>query len=88
LLKKVLACTMMAAMVGVIGASEVTMGVLARPQMPKRQYGKFIACGSILVGGTVGILISPLLGMRTLKKRYPLFMQQTRMQSLKGWNPN
>jgi TRAP-type mannitol/chloroaromatic compound transport system permease large subunit len=59
LLKKVLACTMMAAMVGVIDAGEVTMGVIAMPQMPKRQYGKFIACGSILAGGTLGILISP-----------------------------
>jgi tripartite ATP-independent transporter DctM subunit len=55
----VLACTMLAAMVGVIGASEVTMGVIALPQMLKRQYDKFIACGSILAGGTLGILIPP-----------------------------
>ena len=55
----VLACTMMAAMVGVIGASEVTMGVIALPQMLKREYDKFIACGSILAGGTLGILIPP-----------------------------
>jgi TRAP-type mannitol/chloroaromatic compound transport system permease large subunit len=33
----VMACTMMAAMVGVIGASEVTMGVIALPQMLKRR---------------------------------------------------
>ena len=55
----VLACTMLAAMVGVIGASEVTMGVIALPQMLRRQYDKFIACGSILAGGTLGILIPP-----------------------------
>jgi len=55
----VLACTMMAAMVGVIGASEVTMGVIALPQMLKRGYNKYIACGSILAGGTLGILIPP-----------------------------
>jgi tripartite ATP-independent transporter DctM subunit len=55
----VLACTMLAAMVGVIGASEVTMGVIALPQMLKRGYNKFIACGSILGGGTLGILIPP-----------------------------
>ena len=54
-----LACTMLAAMVGVIGASEVTMGVIALPQMLKRKYDKFIACGSILAGGTLGILIPP-----------------------------
>ncbi|MGQ9653186.1 MAG: TRAP transporter large permease [Thermodesulfobacteriota bacterium] len=55
----VLACTMMAAMVGVIGASEVTMGVIALPEMLKRRYDKFIATGSILAGGTLGILIPP-----------------------------
>ena len=55
----VMACTMLAAMVGVIGASEVTMGVIALPQMLKRKYDKYIACGSILAGGTLGILIPP-----------------------------
>lgn len=55
----ILACTMLAAMVGVIGASEVTMGVIALPEMLKRKYDKFIACGSILAGGTLGILIPP-----------------------------
>ncbi|MFH1488884.1 MAG: TRAP transporter large permease subunit [Pseudomonadota bacterium] len=55
----VLACTLLAAMVGVIGASEVTMGVIALPQMLKRQYDKYIACGAILAGGTLGILIPP-----------------------------
>jgi tripartite ATP-independent transporter DctM subunit len=55
----IFACTMLAAMVGVIGASEVTMGVIALPQMLKRGYDKFIACGSILAGGTLGILIPP-----------------------------
>lgn len=55
----VMACTMMAAMVGVIGASEVTMGVIALPEMLKRRYDKFLATGSILAGGTLGILIPP-----------------------------
>jgi tripartite ATP-independent transporter DctM subunit len=55
----VAACTMMAAMVGVIGASEVTMGVIALPEMLKRRYDKYIAAGSILAGGTLGILIPP-----------------------------
>lgn len=55
----VAACTLLAAMCGVIGASEVTMGVIALPQMLNRKYNKFIACGSILAGGTLGILIPP-----------------------------
>jgi len=53
------ACTMMAAMVGVIGASEVTMGLIALPEMLKRKYDKYLACGSILAGGSLGILIPP-----------------------------
>ena len=55
----VAACTMMAAMVGVIGASEVTMGVMAFPEMLQRRYDKYMAAGSILAGGTLGILIPP-----------------------------
>ena len=55
----VIACTLLACMVGIIGASEVTMGVIALPEMLKRKYDKYIACGSILAGGTLGILIPP-----------------------------
>ncbi|NWF92457.1 MAG: TRAP transporter large permease subunit [Syntrophaceae bacterium] len=55
----VVACTMMAAMVGVIGASEVTMGVIAFPEMLRRRYDKYMAAGSVLAGGTLGILIPP-----------------------------
>jgi len=55
----VMACSLLAAMVGVVGASIVTMGVIALPEMLKRKYDKFIACGSICAGGTLGILIPP-----------------------------
>ncbi|MBW1997438.1 MAG: TRAP transporter large permease subunit [Deltaproteobacteria bacterium] len=55
----VVASTIMAAMVGVIGASEVTMGIIALPAMLKRGYDQNLACGSILAGGTLGILIPP-----------------------------
>ncbi|MDX2512366.1 MAG: TRAP transporter large permease subunit, partial [Desulfobacterales bacterium] len=55
----VVACTMIACMVGIIGASEVTMGVIALPEMLRRKYDKYIALGSILAGGTLGILIPP-----------------------------
>jgi tripartite ATP-independent transporter DctM subunit len=46
-------------MVGVIGACEVTMGIIALPAMLKRGYNQNLACGSILAGGTLGILIPP-----------------------------
>jgi tripartite ATP-independent transporter DctM subunit len=55
----VVACTALAAMVGVVGATEVTMGMIALPAMLKRGYDQKIACGSLLAGGTLGILIPP-----------------------------
>src|SRR3954467_3694104 len=55
----VLACTVLAAMVGVVGATEVTMGMIALPAMLRRGYDPKLACGSLLAGGTLGILISP-----------------------------
>ncbi|MDA9467707.1 TRAP transporter large permease [Bradyrhizobium sp. CCBAU 53415] len=55
----VLACTALAAMVGVVGATEVTMGMIALPAMMRRGYDQKIACGALLAGGTLGILIPP-----------------------------
>lgn len=55
----VIACTLLAAMVGVVGATEVTMGMIALPAMLKRGYDPKLACGSLLAGGTLGILIPP-----------------------------
>jgi tripartite ATP-independent transporter DctM subunit len=55
----IIASTILAAMVGVIGAAEVTMGIIALPAMLKRNYNPELACGSILAGGTLGILIPP-----------------------------
>ena len=55
----IIASTILAAMVGVIGATEVTMGILALPAMLRRKYDPQLACGSILAGGTLGILIPP-----------------------------
>ncbi len=51
--------TILAAMCGVIGAAEIAMGILALPAMLKRGYNPELACGSILAGGTLGILIPP-----------------------------
>jgi tripartite ATP-independent transporter DctM subunit len=55
----VIACTALAAMVGVVGATEITMGMIALPAMLRRGYDPKIACGSLLAGGTLGILIPP-----------------------------
>ncbi|MBW4984480.1 TRAP transporter large permease subunit [Mameliella sp. CS4] len=55
----IIASTILAAMVGVIGAAVVTMGIIALPAMLKRNYDPKIAMGSIMAGGTLGILIPP-----------------------------
>ena len=55
----ILASTILAAMMGVIGAAVVTMGIIALPAMLKRHYSPQIALGSIMAGGTLGILIPP-----------------------------
>ena len=55
----IMASTILAAMVGVIGAAVVTMGIIALPAMLKRSYDPKIALGSIMAGGTLGILIPP-----------------------------
>jgi tripartite ATP-independent transporter DctM subunit len=55
----IIASTILAAMVGVIGAAVVTMGLIALPAMLQRRYQPEIAMGSIMAGGTLGILIPP-----------------------------
>ena len=52
-------CVIFAAATGVVGASEVTIGLLALPAMLKRKFDKPLACGTICAGGTLGILIPP-----------------------------
>lgn len=52
-------CVIFAAATGVVGASEVTIGLLALPAMLKRKFNKPLACGTICAGGTLGILIPP-----------------------------
>src|SRR5204862_7892631 len=42
-----------------VGATEVTMGMIALPAMLRRGYDPKLACGSLLAGGTLGILIPP-----------------------------
>src|SRR4030042_3201421 len=55
----VLICTVVAAMTGLAGTGTLIMGILAYPEMRKRGYGKDLAVGSIMAGGTLGPLIPP-----------------------------
>ncbi|HUU62331.1 MAG TPA: TRAP transporter large permease subunit [Dehalococcoidia bacterium] len=55
----VLIGTILAACVGIIGASVTMLALLALPSMIKRGYSKSLASGSVCAGGTLGILIPP-----------------------------
>jgi len=55
----VLIGTILAACVGIIGASVTMLAIVALPAMVKRGYGKALASGSVCAGGTLGILIPP-----------------------------
>ncbi len=55
----IIVCTVFAACTGVIGASVVTMALLAMPMMLKYGYDKSLTAGTICAGGTLGILIPP-----------------------------
>ena len=55
----VVVSTLFAACTGIIGASVVTMGIVALPYMLKYGYDKRMSCGCVAAGGTLGILIPP-----------------------------
>lgn len=55
----ILMCTIIAACTGIIGASEVMVGVMAIPVMLKRNYQHGLICGTICAGGSLGTLIPP-----------------------------
>ncbi len=50
---------LMAASTGIVGATVVTMGLLALPTMLNNQYSPSIACGTICASGTLGQIIPP-----------------------------
>jgi tripartite ATP-independent transporter DctM subunit len=49
----------LAATTGIVGASVVTMGILALPAMLRRKYSPELATGTIAAAGTLGQLIPP-----------------------------
>jgi len=55
----ILTGVILAAMIGVVGASVITLGLLALPAMQSRNYNKHLAVGTVCAAGTLGILIPP-----------------------------
>jgi tripartite ATP-independent transporter DctM subunit len=52
-------CTIFAASAGVVGATEVAVGLLAAPALMSRGYNIPLTAGCICAGGTLGIIIPP-----------------------------
>ena len=50
---------LLAASTGIVGATVVTLGLLALPAMLRRGYDPGVACGSICASGTLGQIIPP-----------------------------
>ncbi len=50
---------LLAASTGIVGATVVTMGLLALPTMLKAGYSRSFSCGSICASGTLGQIIPP-----------------------------
>ena len=50
---------LLGASTGIVGATVVTMGLLAVPTMLRRGYSKEMACGTVAASGTLGQIIPP-----------------------------
>lgn len=59
----IIVCSMIGAMVGIIGAGIMTSGSIALKPMLERGYDKNLAMGVIMAGGGLGILIPPSIPM-------------------------
>lgn len=59
----IVVCSMIGAMVGIIGAGIMTSGSIALKPMLERGYDKRLALGVIMAGGGLGILIPPSIPM-------------------------
>jgi len=55
----IVVCIIFAACTGIIGASVVTMGLLAAPFLLRYGYSKELTVGLVAAGGSLGILIPP-----------------------------
>src|SRR5690606_7328534 len=55
----VLSGALMAAMIGIVGAEVITLGLIALPTMLKRGYDRRLSLGVICASGTLGTMIPP-----------------------------
>ena len=70
---------LLAASTGIVGATVVTMGLLALPPMLKRGYAASVACGSICAAGTLGQIIPPSIVLILLGDQISAAYQQAQL---------
>lgn len=76
----ILVGTLMAASTGIVGATVVTMGLLALPTMLKRGYDPSLATGTITAAGTLGQIIPPSIVLVLLGDVLSSAYQQAQLQ--------
>ncbi|MBM3521337.1 MAG: TRAP transporter large permease subunit [Alphaproteobacteria bacterium] len=70
---------LLAASTGIVGATVVTMGLMALPAMLRRGYRPWFACGTICAAGTLGQIIPPSTVMVILGEVLSAAYQQAQM---------
>ena len=70
---------LLAASTGIVGATVVTMGLMALPTMLRRGYAAPIACGSICAAGTLGQIIPPSIVLILLGDQISAAYQQAQL---------
>ncbi len=71
---------LLAASTGIVGATVVTLGLLALPTMLQRGYAPSLACGSICAAGTLGQIIPPSILLVLLADQLSAAFQQAQFE--------
>ena len=71
---------LLAASTGIVGATVVTMGLMALPTMLKKGYSPALACGSIAASGTLGQIIPPSIVLVLLGDQLSSAWQQAQLE--------
>ncbi len=82
----VLVGTLLAASTGIVGATVVTLGLLALPTMLRRRYDPAVAAGTICAAGTLGQIIPPSIILVLLGDVLTNAYQQAQLQ-MGNWAP-
>ncbi len=82
----ILVAVLMAASTGIVGATVVTMGLIALPAMLKQGYHPSVATGLICAGGTLGQIIPPAIALILLGDALSSAYQQAQL-SIGIFNP-